>query len=532
MITTVEDFKKKLEEIEKNPGNGQIAIEMINADTESKFLIDANSRTIKIPTQFEDAAAICRDHDSETIYFEIDQYFDDVDLYQKSCIIQYVNANGGQYVFPVTDKYLTGKGKIIFAWDLNNNATAYAGQVRFSVRFYTLKNGVYTYNWSTKPATINIGEGLYITDSGETLPNGDDITQLVEKINGIYMNGDLSSGTKNYNDLSNRPMINGVLLEGDLPPEAFDLKATIDEDKVVTWDKVDKQLSDLSNNPIANSAVNGMFATQTSQIQGLADSIVEINSKFENLTFVPLEVTRFLNKPIPNSGNYTGDYAKETFVRCKTRIKEMYFDIALNKDVSNSIFISNSANDYVWEKAFKEWTLTSDGVGRSYPVSSNNSTITLSSPGTITFKAEISDAYSSASAETKMTFCNLFYWGSKPLTDLNASTESVVSSFISGLGNEQLSPNADNLVCTTSCGKEEYIYLAIPKERLGYDGTNVDIAVGGFVGGFEKLNADGKYFKVKKTVDSENTTYEYEYDVYRSLNPNLGSTTMTLSERG
>ena len=59
---------------------------------EPRFIIDANSREINIPFEFSFLGVI-GDHKAETIYFEIDRYFDDEDLSTHTCVIQFVNKN-------------------------------------------------------------------------------------------------------------------------------------------------------------------------------------------------------------------------------------------------------------------------------------------------------------------------------------------------------------------------------------------------------------------------------------------------------
>ena len=57
--------------------------------TEEKLIIDLNTRTITAP----EFLSVTKDHNSETLYFMVDRYFDSVDLATMSCIVQYKNAN-------------------------------------------------------------------------------------------------------------------------------------------------------------------------------------------------------------------------------------------------------------------------------------------------------------------------------------------------------------------------------------------------------------------------------------------------------
>ena len=107
---------------------------------EPRFIIDANERTISIPDGFT-FLGVLNDHNAETVYFEIDRYYDQTDLSKKTCIVQYesrANKHGGFY--PVTKLDITTvPGKIIFGWEVQNDATSCPGDLEFSVRFYSTK---------------------------------------------------------------------------------------------------------------------------------------------------------------------------------------------------------------------------------------------------------------------------------------------------------------------------------------------------------------------------------------------------------
>lgn len=100
--------------------------------------IDSNSRRIYIPPQFRWIAAVQGDHNSEILTFRIDRYFDGVDLSEKTCVVQFLNAGGkgGTYQIQQFDTK-TEPGKILFQWAVDNIATQYAGDLRFIIRFYS-----------------------------------------------------------------------------------------------------------------------------------------------------------------------------------------------------------------------------------------------------------------------------------------------------------------------------------------------------------------------------------------------------------
>lgn len=139
--------------------------------------IDLNTRTINI-NALTNVLGVERDHRAETLYFIVDRYFDDVDLSTQVCIVEYVNANNEPRMYPVTMMDTTTQpGKIIFAWSIGGEATRYAGDLRFTIRFYSVNpvQPYFTYNLSMIPATIQVIAGMQEVDYTEVYdyPVGD-----------------------------------------------------------------------------------------------------------------------------------------------------------------------------------------------------------------------------------------------------------------------------------------------------------------------------------------------------------------------
>lgn len=162
MITDPLEFRQRLQEI-------QNSVEVTYAhlpSNEPRFIIDANSRKINIPFEFSFLGVI-GDHKAETIYFEIDRYFDDVDLSEHTCIVQFINKNPktlkcNEGLYPVTTMDINSiDGKIIFGWNIMNDATQIAGDIYFSIRFYSIdSNNKFTYNFNTLTANSIILDTL------------------------------------------------------------------------------------------------------------------------------------------------------------------------------------------------------------------------------------------------------------------------------------------------------------------------------------------------------------------------------------
>ena len=87
MITTREDYLSLLYRIQ-DP-NKQTSIVKLPPD-EPMCKVDLDSRSITVPKEIK---IIEFDHNSETLYFTIDRYFDNVDLSTLYAVVQYNNAN-------------------------------------------------------------------------------------------------------------------------------------------------------------------------------------------------------------------------------------------------------------------------------------------------------------------------------------------------------------------------------------------------------------------------------------------------------
>lgn len=160
MITTSEEYLSKLHLIHtENPP--QIAILQSPNDA---YDVDLQQRKILAPKFL----SVEKDHQSETIYFKMNRYYDYMDLSTTTCVIQYKNANGVSRFYPVPFYDITTcahEGKMIIPWCIDGIATAAAGQIQFSIRFYITEIGAdqkyyFLYNLSTLPATSQILHGM------------------------------------------------------------------------------------------------------------------------------------------------------------------------------------------------------------------------------------------------------------------------------------------------------------------------------------------------------------------------------------
>ena len=133
MITGSAEYKEYLATLADSYNPPNILIR-IPAD-EPIYKVDLNSRVVEAPKML----GVESDHEAELIYFMVDRYFDQVDLAQCVCAIQFRNAYQEEYMYivPAYDT-LSVPGKIIFAWNIQSPVTKYGGNVEFSFKFFKI----------------------------------------------------------------------------------------------------------------------------------------------------------------------------------------------------------------------------------------------------------------------------------------------------------------------------------------------------------------------------------------------------------
>ena len=138
---------------------------------EGLFEIDANTREIKIPDEFDPkknrGIGVQGDHLAEILFFKIARYFDEMDFDTCDCHIEWINARGDKMYSPayakqlVIDDEVGNDCSIIFGWIIDQNLMALEGTVQFAVRFVQHQNPEdvktpITFNFMTSPATLKV----------------------------------------------------------------------------------------------------------------------------------------------------------------------------------------------------------------------------------------------------------------------------------------------------------------------------------------------------------------------------------------
>ena len=163
MIITQQEYLDYLNKL-KNPDFKALTF----PKGEHIYNINLNTRKCDAPTFL----SVKNDHEAETILFQVDRFFDNMDLSMVNCVIQYTNANGDGYLYrvPFYDKEtLQEKGKLIVPWFIKAPVTAASGPVNFSFQFYVLEktpNKVYQELVLTKE-TYEVNKYYILNDNKE-----------------------------------------------------------------------------------------------------------------------------------------------------------------------------------------------------------------------------------------------------------------------------------------------------------------------------------------------------------------------------
>lgn len=122
----------------KDINNAAMASTLIDAivvpSNKQLYNVDLNTREIEAP----EILSVQSEHYAETVYFLVDRYYENMDLAQTNCVIQYVTGEKSYvYAVPYCD-YTTYPEKLIIPWHISISATELSGTVKFFMRFFLI----------------------------------------------------------------------------------------------------------------------------------------------------------------------------------------------------------------------------------------------------------------------------------------------------------------------------------------------------------------------------------------------------------
>ena len=226
-ITTLEEYFSWL----KTLGAINRKYTVLPLDKDKYFSINANTRAITIPADFKkNGVAVQSDDLAEVLYFKIDRYFDYMDLNNTDIFIQWETPKGpdGKTVKSVSPAYIrdieSHPGELVFGWALSDMITPYAGQLKFSVRFFQWENPenaateegekVLAYSLSTLVATVDIKPSINLDLEKDEYAIDDCGNRLIERLENSVISGGYAAAVPEF-VVNVEPVANGYdLVDG------------------------------------------------------------------------------------------------------------------------------------------------------------------------------------------------------------------------------------------------------------------------------------------------------------------------------
>ncbi len=186
----------------------------LQAEEGELLIIDNDLRTITIPPEIANIG-VESDDNVKRLHFQMPRQYGEFDLSEFDIRINYLAANNTGDIYVVTDKAVSGDN-ITFSWLVGRSAFTAQGTVRFIVCLKkTNQEGVVEQEYNTTVATLQALEG--IEPSGQIVEDNPEVIEsILKRLDVLEENGGGggTSGTTNYENLSNKPQLNGVTLEG------------------------------------------------------------------------------------------------------------------------------------------------------------------------------------------------------------------------------------------------------------------------------------------------------------------------------
>lgn len=186
-ITNIYDYYKNLEKIKGALTPTDLGF--LYAPLKEPYLeIDANTRTINIPNIFvNNGIGVEGDHYAETLCFQINRYFDTIDLSNTTVYIHWMLNEGGERKEGKDNAYfvdsIAKKDYLIIGWPLNRNKFATFGTLKFYLSFEIGTQ----YILNTLSATVKINKKLDLPAEQNDETNYNDFPYVNSSITSLEM---------------------------------------------------------------------------------------------------------------------------------------------------------------------------------------------------------------------------------------------------------------------------------------------------------------------------------------------------------
>ena len=126
------------------------------------YEINLNTREVQTP----EFLSVLEDNNSEIIWFKVDRFYDNFDLYGSTCWIQYKNALKEEHICLSVPRVIkeTNHDVLYIPWPVCGPATKAAGKIEFAFHFFRMSEDGQRlmYSLNTKPANSKILHGMSI----------------------------------------------------------------------------------------------------------------------------------------------------------------------------------------------------------------------------------------------------------------------------------------------------------------------------------------------------------------------------------
>ena len=241
-------------------------------------------------------------------------------------------------------------------------------------------------------------------------------------------------------------------------------------------------------------------------MNNINEQIEEINEKIDNISSVGLGEVKAENVRYTNSSSIAISTVKDALdILLAPELQINSFDVNIN----NIIEMGRTIESCVFTWSYNDKNIVSQNInGKVLNVSTRTYTYDIPFSSNITFTLVSRNIKNEVRSSKSIVFCNRIFFGAlKEPSGYNKD-------FLNSLSNNLLQSTKNGSV-TVTVNEDQYIYYSYPL-RLG----EATFKVGGFEGGFDKVS-------IISYTNSSNFTEDYI--IYKSVNSNLGETTIVVS---
>ena len=241
-------------------------------------------------------------------------------------------------------------------------------------------------------------------------------------------------------------------------------------------------------------------------MNNINEQIEEINEKIDNISSVGLGEVKAENVRYTNSSSIAISTVKDALdILLAPELQINSFDVNIN----NIIEMGRTIESCVFTWSYNDKNIVSQNInGKVLNVSTRTYTYNIPFSSNITFTLVSRNIKNEVRSSKSIIFCNRIFFGA--LKEPSGYNED----FLNSLSNNLLQSTKNGSV-TITANEDQYIYYSYPL-RLG----EATFKVGGFEGGFDKVS----------TISYTNSSnFTEDYIIYKSVNSNLGETTIVVS---